>query len=718
MEAMGETGSSAGGGPVERGGIVPEGTARLVAVWALGLLAIYLFTLRPSISWNDAPELVDVAYTLGIAHPPGIPTYALLGKLLTLVPAGSVALRINLLSALCAVSAVVLLALISASLHARWGGRHRTGLLAGMAFGTLLALAPTYWSYATQAEVYAPLTLVVALLTYLALRWKDTGDERYVLGAAFLFGLAGGIHGTVIFFAPALAFFLLTGLPRHRLPGTLFRVALFGVLGASVYLYLPVRAATEPAINWGHPDTWSRFWAQISDRKDVQFHPGGSSEPWWPFIKVFARNLNHEITAVGGSFGLLGLLLVLRRSPRWALFTLLFCLGNALFFIRIWTIPDAFLPTFWFVMLWGAGAAAWLFDRRFRARGAVAVATTFALLIGAGTQLARGVTNVGVHLHDGARSSAAANLLPLTQDAIVFTTTNWFPLRYLQDVEGMRPDVTVLLVSDLTSPQYFNPVTLERFPNIQIPRAYGGVEQWEAFFQDLLRANLGKSSVYWEPLTELNRNVYPYLHPWRYLWRFDPQGPVTLSREEMDDYFADLRGFLERELQVQGVMKDFEASRYHAYLLTVSSEVLLLKDRPQDALVLVELADRITTDNATVANQLGRLYSGFGRWADAERMFRRAAENKPGDPIPLLNVAVLQMSLGRLEEAEGTIAGARALDPDAPEPYYQLFELEKKRGSVEAARAAIENAILRARDDSQHAKFRAALEKIDAGAES
>jgi tetratricopeptide (TPR) repeat protein len=682
----------------------------IIALWSLGLLALYLLTLTPSIAWNDAPEFVDVVYTLGIPHPPGYPTYTLLGKLITLIPLGALAPRVNLLSALCASGALVFLSLSIARLHVRIGGREKAGRLAAILCGTLLAVAPTYWKYAIQTEAYASFALVVTLLLYLALRWEETRDDRYLMGGAFLFGLSGGIHGTSVFFFPAFAFLVLTGLPRERMGRTLFRIALFGLLGASVYLYLPVRAATEPTFNWGHPDTWQRFWIHISDRKDAQFHFFGMSKRWWPYVKVFSKNLNTEVTAAGWGLALVGLTVILRRSPRWGLFTVLFCSGNLFFFLRDWTIPDAYLPTFCFALFWaGIGTARIIDSRRGGARLLVS-GTCFALLVAIGVQTFKGSAEAGSGAQDAARSAAEANLLPLEEDSLVFLTTNWFPMRYLQDVEGMRRDVTLLLVSDLAVPEYFTPVTAKRFPKLKLPGKEAGPDRNEAFFQGLLRENLDRLPVYWEPLTELNRQVHPYLHPWRYLWRFEAGEPTELTRAEMDAYFADLRGFLQRELEWPGVLDDPGAVRLHTYLLTVSSEILRFRKRPQDALVLVELAGRLNVTDPTVANELGRLYSGFRRWKDAERMFRIAAANLPGEVVPIVNLAELQISLGRFDEAEKTIARAMDINDRAAEPYHELSVLERERGRTAASRRALKRAIALATDEREARAWRAELD--------
>lgn len=52
---------------------------------------VYLLTLTPTIAFHDTGELITVAYTLGIAHPPGYPLYTLFGKtFITIIPFGNI----------------------------------------------------------------------------------------------------------------------------------------------------------------------------------------------------------------------------------------------------------------------------------------------------------------------------------------------------------------------------------------------------------------------------------------------------------------------------------------------------------------------------------------------------------------------------------------------------------------------------------------------------
>ncbi len=700
-------------------------SAMLLWIWGTSLALLYVLTLRPTIAWYDTPEFADVAYTLGIPHPPGSPTYVLLANLMTLIPLGAVAVRVNLLSSVCATLACVFLALCLAEIHGRWGGTPSGGRLAGILAATLLAVSPTFWGYATQGEVYAVFAWVVSLIVWLAVRWCVTQDDRYLFGCAFVLGLSGGVHGTSVFFLPAFALMVLTGLPRGRGVRTLLLVALFGGLGASVYLYLPLRAGTEPPINWGHPDSWARFWNLVSDRKDSSFHFTDMARPLWPYVRQFMVNLNAEMTPVGWLGAIAGIAILLARSIRIGLFTILFCSGNLLFFLFIWTIPDAYLPTFFFVALWCGIGLGWLVDRRAVALRFAAVLACLALILEIAAQTRGGAIRALSRADGSGRRVAEENLLPLPPDAIVFATANWFAFRYLQDVEGMRPDVSILLVSDLTTAENFTPVTAERFPKLAFPATDPRQVRWDVYFQALLRANLPRAPVYWEPLGELNQNVYAYLRPWRYLWRFDASGKRSATAAEGQTYFEDMGRFLREELSLSespgrparhpGTLLDQEALRYHGYMLTASAGVFKLQGRPRDAVRLLDLAVRLSPEDATVANALGEAYGLTGRWDDAERMFRRAASLTPGNATYLLNVAILKIGQDKYDAARRIIAEAIAINSRAAEPFYQLSVLERKQGRHEPARKALLVALSRTDDRRFVRAWRKELGALDAG---
>ena len=73
---------------------------RFVLALLFGIaLLVYLRTLCPTVYWEDAGELITVSHVLGIAHPPGHPLYTILGHLFSFIPWGTIAARVNFMSA-------------------------------------------------------------------------------------------------------------------------------------------------------------------------------------------------------------------------------------------------------------------------------------------------------------------------------------------------------------------------------------------------------------------------------------------------------------------------------------------------------------------------------------------------------------------------------------------------------------------------------------------
>ena len=234
-------------------------------------LALYSYHAAPDVTWGDSGEFAAVAATLGIAHPTGYPLYTMVGKVLTLIPFGTPARMLNLFSALCSALTLWVLYRATLLLLGAWTapsgapdepGRPGTAawLRQGLALFAAYALGicPMFISQAVITEVYALSNLFQALLWYLLLRWWIQGDKlRHFF---FVLGLSLAHHLTILLFVP---FFLLLMLSGFRLSGrsekALPPALLFALPGLALYLYLPLRAAMEPALNWGDPSNLKNF---------------------------------------------------------------------------------------------------------------------------------------------------------------------------------------------------------------------------------------------------------------------------------------------------------------------------------------------------------------------------------------------------------------------------------------------------------------------------
>ncbi len=218
---------------------------------SLGLLVVtlglYLATSAPDLATtHDGGELTTAAATLGIAHPPGYPLYILLGHLASWLPVGSVAFRLNVFSALCAALGVTLLGMTFSRLWSQPSAGMLSALLGG------LAVAP--WRQAVGAEKYALHFLLAGALMLWATYRRQGRAPNWV--GALLLGLALCHHHTIVLLLPALVVYL-GDAPSD--PNSI-KTSLVAFLGGLVpLLYLPLRAQSSPAVNWGDPSTLERF---------------------------------------------------------------------------------------------------------------------------------------------------------------------------------------------------------------------------------------------------------------------------------------------------------------------------------------------------------------------------------------------------------------------------------------------------------------------------
>ena len=197
----------------------------------LSAFALYIRTLAPSLLWGDSAEFQTLSYTLGMTHPSGYMTQVMLGKLFTYIPVGSIAYRVNLMSAFFGALAVAETYLIVCLL----GGLRMAGLSASI----LLALTEGFWWRALLAESYAPAAGMLATIWLLVLLWRNTRKWSYLFLAGLAGGLSLGIHSTVVMTGASVLVFMLLTPPKRA---DWFAAAAGALLGVTLtfgfFLYL------------------------------------------------------------------------------------------------------------------------------------------------------------------------------------------------------------------------------------------------------------------------------------------------------------------------------------------------------------------------------------------------------------------------------------------------------------------------------------------------
>jgi len=223
-------------------------------------LLLYLLTLAPSTAMWDTSEYIAAAYTLGIPHPPGNPLFVILGRVFSILPiAATIAVRINILAAICSAVSAGMWFLITERVLVSWFPQRWQRILGG-ALGALIgATAFTVWNQSVVNEKVYTVSLVgIAVIAWLTVRWSDEPDgrraDRTLVLIAYLLGLGYANHMAGMLPAPAVGLAVLIVRPR-----TILRWKLLLACGAALLFGLtpfatqPIRAAYFPPINEGEP---------------------------------------------------------------------------------------------------------------------------------------------------------------------------------------------------------------------------------------------------------------------------------------------------------------------------------------------------------------------------------------------------------------------------------------------------------------------------------
>jgi hypothetical protein len=469
--------------------------SRRIAPWlAPGApLLLYRVTSARDLGAIDSGELATVCAQMGIAHPTGYPLYTLLGRLaVLLLPAGETIARLNALSGIGAAISCLFVFFLFRALLARVRPQApelaRDTLSLGGAW--VWAVHPALWSQATGNEVHALQAALAAGVLWAATSGKGRGPSRRLALACYGLGLGLTNHLTILYLVPGLAAGVwIDGRGAGRRGGRGF-----AVLGACLlaplllYLYLPIRSAADPLLDWGDPTTLER----------IVRHVGAWQYRVWMFSSAanvernlgqLAREIFSPLTLPVAAAAIAGLF-VLARRDRGSLARL----GLGLLVGVVWAagydIHDI-EPYFLVARLCLAGCAVAgvslllpplpprrkRFERFLRPAAAIPLLAALALaLVRFPAQDRRGDHFVRLY---------AESLLDALPERTLLITHHWdmvvSPLIYVQQVEGRRGDVTIV-DTELLRRSWYYPQLRRADPGLLAP-----VEDRVAAFLEQLR---------------------------------------------------------------------------------------------------------------------------------------------------------------------------------------------------------------------------------------
>ncbi|HID11351.1 MAG TPA: tetratricopeptide repeat protein, partial [Candidatus Latescibacteria bacterium] len=405
------------------------------------------------------------------------------------------------------------------------------------------------------------------------------------------------------------------------------------ILGITPYLYLPLRSRLNPVFVWSPIRNLSDLWDHISGR---EYGPRMFSFP----LFMVLGNLKGYARLLWGEFGI-GLALLL--TGIWALrrdVGLLGLLGATwaldVAFGANYDVSDVevfFLPSLFAVALVVARGLAWAWGRvRFRA--AIAVLSAFLPAWGFSAHFHR----CDLHNNRIARKFGEDVLHNLAPGALLLTRGDdmAFILLYLQKVEGVMPNVTVVSRNSRALSEPYGPDYRWLSPRDKALR-----RRW----RELKWLSKGKRPVYYEVKADVP--AIPRVRPF-------PDGLVFRALREGEDVPDPLEFWRRCDID------SLERLPFHK-----------------------DIWVRKILSNYRLAQ--GEAYLAAGDTARAAAAFERMAELVPDSKTVQHNVGVLFYRLGDLEEAREHLLRAVRLDPRNAGARYLLGRSFERLGAFQEA---------------------------------
>ncbi len=456
-------------------------------IFTLLVFINYLFTLAPSVVQIDAGELATVQITLGIAHPTGYPLFTMLGHLFLLLPLPlTKIMQANLLAAIwCALG--VLFFLKSAELifnnlnftlpkekEKKKKAVRETPAISGspsdnsaklfsiVAGGIALAFGTTYWFQSTSVEVYSLQIFLFMLNIFLMLKAYYNANLKmkdwFYISVSLALGFAN--HMTTVLLLPFITviFFKKEKFSLNSIKKIILMLLVFFPLLIAFYLYLPLRAATNPALNWGNPVNLENILRHVSG-KQYQVWLFESFQAAGKQFRYFVSNFPSEFGYTGLLLGLAGILFGFRKAG-----TIFYALTSTLLFTILYSINYdisdidsyfllAYIMFSFFVML-GFYSFFSKLSKHFRGRISfiiILILSILPLAINFGK-----VNQSGIYTYENYTKS----ILNSVENNSTIMSYQWdyfvSPSYYFQNVEGYRKDVTVIDKELLRRSWYYN----------------------------------------------------------------------------------------------------------------------------------------------------------------------------------------------------------------------------------------------------------------------
>lgn len=497
------------------------------------VLVVYSLTM-PNINtgYADSDEFITVAKIFGVPHPPAYPLYTMLAALFGRLPIPflTFAGRVNFLNVVLHSFTVVFVYLICLTLLKNFFKERYLAVTISLLGALSLAFMFSFWFFALFAEVFTLNNFFIALTFYLLVKWEEAfkakrkNVENYLIVAALTFGLGLSSQQIIVLLFPAFfvwIFFTHTKIIfnwKLILKGSLITAA----AALLPYLYLPIASRFQPAINWENPQNLTgivraitrKVYAEASPKGVAYFNGNIEKAQAFEGIQRIISYMITNYTIVFCLLGLIGILFLLFKKKFKLLTTLLLSLVGAGLLFTIYQplglppehpyyfvmlgIYERFylsLPIFYSILIAFGVAGVFLILRKFSPKLALAgLLLLFIFTLNLATTNFKEIKRNDFNLAHRYAKTLLESLKP-NSILLCFSEHTCFSAVYLQEVEGLRKDVSIIAAG-------FGQRSID-----QIKKQYPGLirsemsidsapQQSVLFVRDLIRRQIDKRPLY------------------------------------------------------------------------------------------------------------------------------------------------------------------------------------------------------------------------------
>jgi hypothetical protein len=317
--------------------------------------ALYRTTMLPGVELGDSASFQVMVGSPVITPRDGYPLYFAIAGIVNSLLSADPALVLNLASAVEGAVAIAIVALLAAEVSG--------SILAGAAAALMFAGSYTFWSQSIIAEVYALHVLLLALSTYLLLRWEANPTTARLAVFLVCYAVSFGNHLTMILMLPAYALFIFLaargGWRTAVAPRAIALMMIAAAIGATPYLWNLRAVWLQPEPPRTLTEGLSAFWFDVTkaDWRNSMIL-GVPLSMTWERLRMYAFDVHQQFGWLVPVAAAIGAVSLARLSPRRTLL-LLTSYATTVIFALCYNVGDThvfLLPSHLLLVLFAAAA--------------------------------------------------------------------------------------------------------------------------------------------------------------------------------------------------------------------------------------------------------------------------------------------------------------------------------------------------------------------------